>query len=135
MLRPRASVGRCLLDRAQEPPIAFASGSGQHAFCGFQLVLGLLFLQQVNVETPFFDVVDDGRPCQHYPGDIAQPGQGPMIGRKKDQAVRPVPRFAAVIANAVEHRIECDAASPVCEYQLSGGRTTMRRALSSGTSP
>jgi hypothetical protein len=72
--------GRCLLGRAQEPPVAFPSGSRQHSFCGLQFVLGLLFLQQINIETPFFYVVDNGSPCQNDTSNVAQPRQRAMIG-------------------------------------------------------
>ena len=96
----RLRVGRRFLHRAEQPLVAFAGGARQNLLGCLQFLLGLVLLQQVDVEPAFLHVIDDGAPGERHAGGVVEPRERAVVGGKKDQAVAAVARFGSVVADA-----------------------------------
>lgn len=55
----RLWICRRMLNRTQQPLVAFSCGSRDNFFGTLQFLLGLFLLQQVDVEPTLFDVIDN----------------------------------------------------------------------------
>src|SRR6266481_8185076 len=105
-LNIRLGFGWGLLHGAQQPLVALARRTRQNLVRRLEFLLGLLLLQEVDVEPPFLHIVDDGSPGERHTGSIAQARKRAVIGGEEDEAVAAIARLRAVVANARKSGLE-----------------------------